>query len=174
MNFKIGDMVTRISHQHDILFKIVEINDNIALLKGVDLRLYADSSVDDLVISKEEEAQEDKKIIEANLRGLNMDRNKYFYLPGKILHIDGDEEYLERCMGFYKSMGVKANGLTLSEVEISSKILDLIKEFRPDIVVITGHDAYYAKKNDIKNIDIVTFMLELIILFKILVILLRQ
>ena len=90
MNFKIGDMVTRISHQHDILFKIVEINDNIALLKGVDLRLYADSSVDDLVISKEEEAQEDKKIIEANLRGLNMDRNKYFYLPGKILHIDAD------------------------------------------------------------------------------------
>lgn len=153
MNFKIGDMVTRISHQHDILFKIVEINDNIALLKGVDLRLYADSSVDDLVISKEEEAQEDKKIIEANLRGLNMDRNKYFYLPGKILHIDGDEEYLERCMGFYESMGVKANGLTLSEVEISSKILDLIKEFRPDIVVITGHDAYYAKKNDIKNLD---------------------
>ena len=62
MNFKIGDMVTRISHQHDILFKIVEINDNIALLKGVDLRLYADSSVDDLVISKEEEAQEDKKL----------------------------------------------------------------------------------------------------------------
>ena len=50
-------------------------------------------------------------------------------------------------------MGVKANGLTLSEVEISSKILDLIKEFRPDIVVITGHDAYYAKKNDIKNLD---------------------
>ena len=78
----------------------MEINGNVALLKGVDLRLYADSSVDDLVISKEEEAQEDKKIIEANLRGLNMDRNKYFYLPGKILHIDGDEEYLERCMGF--------------------------------------------------------------------------
>ena len=55
MNFKIGDMVTRISHQHDILFKIIEINGNIALLKGVDLRLYADSDVDDLVISKEEE-----------------------------------------------------------------------------------------------------------------------
>ncbi len=153
MNFKIGDMVTRISHQHDILFKIIEINGNVALLKGVDLRLYADSDVDDLVISKEEEAKEDKKIIEANLRGLDMDRNKYFYLPGKILHIDGDEEYLERCMSFYESMGVKANGLSLSEVEMSSKILELIKEFRPDIVVITGHDAYYAKKNDIKNLD---------------------
>ena len=28
-----------------------------------------------------------------------------------------------------------------------------IKEFKPDIVVITGHDAYYAKKRDIKNLD---------------------
>lgn len=90
MKFKIGDMVTRISHQHDILFKIMEINGNVALLKGVDLRLYADSNVDDLVISEKQEALEDKKIIEANLRGLDMDRNKYFYLPGKILHIDGD------------------------------------------------------------------------------------
>ena len=90
MNFKIGDMVTRISHQHDILFKIVEINGNVALLKGVDLRLFADSDISDLVISNSEDATEDKKIIEANLRGLNMDRNKYFYLPGKILHIDGD------------------------------------------------------------------------------------
>lgn len=66
---------------------------------------------------------------------------------------DGDEEYLERCMSFYESMGVKANGLALAEAEISTKILGLIKEFRPDIVVITGHDAYYAKKNDIKNLD---------------------
>ena len=90
MKFKIGDMVTRISHQHDILFKIMEINGNVALLKGVDLRLYADSNIDDLVISEKQEALEDKKIIEANLRGLDMDRNKYFYLPGKILHIDGD------------------------------------------------------------------------------------
>ncbi len=153
MNLKIGDLVTRISHEHDILFKILEINGNIAYLKGVDLRLLADSTLGDLVISKQEEAREDGKIIEENLRGLNIDRSKYFYLPGKILHIDGDEEYLDRCMSFYKRMGVKANGLTLVESSISSKILDLIKEYRPDIIVITGHDAYYAKKNDTKNLD---------------------
>ena len=28
-----------------------------------------------------------------------------------------------------------------------------LKEYTPDILVITGHDAYYKKKNDISNID---------------------
>lgn len=153
MNLKIGDTVTRISHQHDILFKILEIDNNIVYLKGVDLRLLADSDINDLVKAEGEIEPDDNKIIESNLRNLKMDRNKYFYLPGKILHIDGDEEYLERCMSFYDSMGIKANGLTLAEVEMSNKIMGLIKEFRPDIVVITGHDAYYAKKNDKKNLD---------------------
>ena len=153
MNFKVGDTVTRISHQHDILFKITEIDKDIVYLKGVDLRLLADSNIDDLVKAEADNKMEDKKIIETNLRTLKMDRNKYFYLPGKILHIDGDEEYLERCMSFYDSLGVKANGLTLAEVEMSNKIMPLVKEFRPDIVVITGHDAYYAKKNDKKSLD---------------------
>ncbi len=90
MQFNIGDYVTRISHQHDILFKIIEINQNSVLLKGVDLRLYADSDINDLVIANTEGKAEDKQIIESNLRSLEMDRNKYFYIPGKILHIDAD------------------------------------------------------------------------------------
>ena len=53
MNFKVGDLVTRISHNHDILFKIVSIDSDVAILKGVDLRLYADSFVNDLEKAKE-------------------------------------------------------------------------------------------------------------------------
>ncbi|MBQ9018797.1 MAG: hypothetical protein IJ097_00615 [Bacilli bacterium] len=56
-------------------------------------------------------------------------------------------------MNFYKNMKIKANGLCLNEDEIASKISDLIKEYRPDIIVITGHDAYYSKKNDINDIN---------------------
>lgn len=74
-------------------------------------------------------------------------------MPGKILHIDGDNDYLERCMRFYDDMNVKANGLALSEFEIPGKIIGLLEEFQPDIVVITGHDAYYSKKNDLNNLD---------------------
>ena len=153
MNLKIGDIVTRISHNHDILFKIIEIDENNVILKGVDLRLYADSFIDDLVKSEVEGGNSDKKIIEKNVRELNIDRSQYFYLPGRILHIDGDSDYLERCMDFYKSMGVRANGFNILEADISKKIGFLLKEYQPDIVVITGHDAYYRKRNDIDDLN---------------------
>ena len=152
MNFRIGDFVTRISHQHDILFKIVDFDDDVVILKGVDLRLYADCKVDDLVKANRGDTDYDKEITERNVKDLHMDRSQYFYLPGKILHIDGDGEYLDRCMTFYKNMNIKANGITLPEVDMSDKILSLLQEFRPDIVVITGHDAHYSKKqNDNDN-----------------------
>ena len=153
LNLKIGDIVTRISHNHDILFKIIEIDENNVILKGVDLRLYADSFIDDLVKSEVEGGNSDKKIIEKNVRELNIDRSQYFYLPGRILHIDGDSDYLERCMDFYKSMGVRANGFNILEADISKKIGFLLKEYQPDIVVITGHDAYYRKRDDIDDLN---------------------
>ena len=153
MKFKIGDLVTRISHEHDILFKIIEIDDERVILKGVDLRLYADSNIDDLVISSNKSGSSDRNIIEENIKELNIDRSQYFYLPGKILHIDGDSEYLERCMNFYKSMGVRANGFHISEGDVSNKICFLLKEYTPDIVVITGHDAYYKKRNDLDDLN---------------------
>lgn len=149
--FKIGDLVSRISHNNDVLFRIVSINNEVARLSGVNVRLEADSSLDDLVISSNNE--NDREIIERNAKEFNFDRANYFYLPGKILHIDGDENYLNRSMKFYESIGIKANGLCLNEKEISLKINDLIKEYRPDIIVITGHDAYYKKKGDKDNIN---------------------
>lgn len=149
--FKIGDLVSRKSYNNDVLFKIVSITNNIVKLNGVNVRLEADSLVDDLVISNNTE--EDKEIIDRNMKEFNFDRTNYFYLPGKILHIDGDENYLERSMKFYENIGIKANGLCMNEKEISHKINDLIREYRPDILVITGHDAYYKKKGDIEDIN---------------------
>ena len=49
MNFKIGDLVSRISYKHDVVFKIVGFEGKTVFLKGVDLRLIADCEVDDLV-----------------------------------------------------------------------------------------------------------------------------
>ena len=150
MEFKIGDLVSRISHNNDIVFKIIDISGNVVFLKGVDLRLYADSDVNDLVFVHDIKSEDDS-IIKRNVSLINMDRDNYFYIPGKILHIDGDNDYLNRCMRFYKNMGIKANGIMLSEKTVPSKILGLIKEYRPDIIVITGHDAYFSKKDDYEN-----------------------
>lgn len=150
--FNVGDIVSRNSYHNDILFKIIQIEKDVVFLKGVDYRLYADASFDDL--KKEESVLDhDEEIIEKNLRELKIDRDQYFYLPGNILHIDGDQEYLDRCMHFYHNLGIKANGITIREKDISQSIGSLLKEYHPDIVVITGHDAFFSKKKDIENIE---------------------
>ena len=51
IKYKIGDIVTRNSYNNDIVFKILNISNSIVFLKGVDLRLYADSKSEDLVLS---------------------------------------------------------------------------------------------------------------------------
>ena len=155
MDFKIGDIVSRKSYKNDILFKIIDIDDNIVTLKGIDLRLVADSYIEDL--RKEEKvldiALEDRKVINKNIKELDLNRDEYFYLPGKILHIDADEDYLERCIAFYHDLNVVAYGLTIKEEDIYKDISKYLEEYKPDILVITGHDAYYKKKNDTSNLD---------------------
>ena len=49
MKFKIGDLVTRKSHGNDIVFEILNINYDTVVLKGIEVRLVADSGIDDLV-----------------------------------------------------------------------------------------------------------------------------
>ena len=69
------------------------------------------------------------------------------------MHIDGDEDYLERCMDFYKQVHVKAIGFKAREEDISNHIKKLLDEYNPDILVITGHDAYYKKLGNESNND---------------------
>lgn len=36
---------------------------------------------------------------------------------------------------------------------IPSRITELLNEYNPDIVVITGHDAYYKKRGNENDLD---------------------
>ena len=56
--FKIGDLVTRKSYNNDVVFKIIDIKDDVYYLKGVNVRLCADSDYDDLVGYTEEAEEE--------------------------------------------------------------------------------------------------------------------
>ena len=147
MNFKVGDLVSRNSHNNDIVFRINKIMDSNVYLVGVNVRLCADADLNDIVKVDQIE-NDDNEIIERNMGFLNMDRENYFYIPGKILHIDGDSIYLKRCMNFYKKLNIKANGVVIHEVDISKRISELIEEYKPDIIVITGHDSYSLKNNN--------------------------
>ena len=155
MLFKIGDLVSRNSYDNDTLFKITEIDNDIVFLKGVEVRLYADSPMRDLKLEKnvDEQIESDQIFIDTMTEKFRLDRNEYFYLPGKVLHIDGDDEYLERCINFYKKMKIKSYGLNLKEEVIAIDIDRYLKKLKPDIVVITGHDFFYKNRKDTSNIN---------------------
>ena len=151
MLFNIGDLVTRTSHNNDTIFKIIDIKNNIAILKGVNIRLIADSDINDLNPVKKDEAditKDDRTLINNMEEFINLNRDEYFYLPGKILHIDADKDYLERCMSFYKEMNVLSYGVVEKESDVSSKVINYLEKISPDILVITGHDAFYNKTDD--------------------------
>ena len=139
----IGDLVTRKSYNNDIVFVINDIKDDVYYLKGVSIRLYADSFKEDLVLYKSKVKDEFKPSID-DYQDLN--RDEYFYLPGRILHLDGDVDYLERCMKFYKKNKIRANGLYMAEEDMASQIRELLEKYNPDILVLTGHDSYSRNK----------------------------
>ena len=85
--FQVGDLVTRKSYDNDIVFKIIKIEENNFILKGLFVRLFADSHKDDLKIYNDKENDDFLPEIDGYR---NLERNEYFYLPGRILHIDAD------------------------------------------------------------------------------------
>ena len=147
MIYQVGDYVTRESYHHDVVFKIVRIRNETAYLKGVFVRLEADAPLEDL-----KKYEKEDRILEDMDDLFNHDfKGNYFYLPGKILHIDADVDYLKRCLKFYQRHKVKAVGKRLEEKDISKNIVDLLKAYQPDIVIITGHDAYYPKRGALSD-----------------------
>lgn len=155
MNFKVGDHVTRDSYDNDIVFVIIRIKDNIALLKGFDLRLIADSPLSDLKISEEREDDfVDSIELDIDINDTDRgDESEYFYLPPKILHLDGDSDYLDKCLKFYKKNRVMAYGRVIIEKDLEKKIIPLLTDIKPDILIVTGHDSFNKKNNDINDMN---------------------
>lgn len=145
--FKSGDLVTRISHDNDVVFKIEKITDDVAYLKGVNVRLCADSNISDLVLVETKNNEDDKRFYEKLETIRNFERSDYFYIPGKILHVDGDREYLNRCLEFYKKANVLAYGVFSPENQMAENIVKYLEDINPDIVVITGHDSEIKKNS---------------------------
>ena len=147
---KIGDYVTRNSYNNDTVFEVINSKKDILYLKGVEYRLYADAKVSDCVLIDKSMIKDD---FNPSIGDNNGERSEYFYLPGKILHLDGDREYLNRCMKYYKNMNVFAVGKNIDEESLPDEIMELLEEVKPDILIITGHDAYLKKNGDKSNIN---------------------
>lgn len=153
---KKGDIVARKSYGCDILFfvdKIIFSTDGmaIAILKGITIRIIADAFLDDLLII-------DNNLIDNNIKGLDYKiENRIFSLihnkkslknrypnnlkTGKILHLDGDKRYSEKSNRYYKKVGLNAIVKNIPEFKQPLIVKDLLLKYKPDILVITGHDG---------------------------------
>ncbi len=153
MFLKKGDIVSRLSHNQDIIFVIQEIVGNVAYLQGLYVRLVADSDISDLVHvdpSVLNRYKETKNEYEKNI--IATYKKKIGHITGKILHLDSDPFYLTKCLNLYKTLGIYAYGLEMPEFQMSDHILQYIKRIRPNIIVITGHDSYNNMGlNDLRN-----------------------
>jgi spore coat assembly protein len=174
---KVGDYVVRRSYGKDITFKIIDIKEGkngiIYVLKGINIRIIADSLKDDLEEVDEEFVGEKDKIFNARvnqvIKKVILGRDTVlkrvekspkiikedelvFGRPGKILHVDGDPNYLDACLKVYKQLNLNVVGKAVVEREQPLKIVDLVKELKPDIVVLTGHDG--VLKNSTNYLDL--------------------
>jgi len=153
--FKVGDLVARKSYDLDIIFRIETVENEVAQLKGVFFRLNADAPFLDLALVSKNEVRaaqvEEAKKIElvkpplalASMRDLRRDCD--FYVSGRVLHVDGDDEYLKRSAKLYEQANVCATTIFVTEALMSKRVPELVRQLRPNIVVITGHDAIENK-----------------------------
>lgn len=148
----IGDYVFINNDSSKCLYRIVDMhNENnilLCLLYGVYYRISLVENINNLILATHEEVEflnnEDEKYYRNIIK--RAERNfKQKYVVGKILHIDGDNEYLNKCLELYKEMGIYAFGKCISENKMSVDIGKYLLEINPDVVVITGHDLYNNK-----------------------------
>ena len=62
------------------------------------------------------------------------------------MSLDADSDYLNRCLNYYKDANIWAMGIKEKEENMNLYMTEWLEKYRPNIVVITGHDAYYKKQ----------------------------
>lgn len=187
---EVGDIVVRKSYGKDITFRIIDIKDTedgyMYTLKGINLRIIADSFGDDLEIISEGKSTQYEQVFNRKINtsikkilinrsgvknytrsaAVNEKKELSFGRPGKILHIDGDAEYLDVCLKVYKQLALEAIGKVIPEKDQPKQVLEIVKSVKPDIVVITGHDAVAKDTKDymdLKNYRNSKYFIETVI-----------
>lgn len=181
MSIRVGDIVTRNSYGRDILFVVLSLNKSkrIATLQGLEWRLIADAPLHDLVkmdhdtLMRELQKNQvrDQEIIRFIKSERRTVRNKEifqqasyeeeeypykelsFEIPGSVLHLDGDGKYLERCIAMYQQLGLKVHGVFIPEAQMPVYVGRLLQQYQPDVLVLTGHDAYRKQWGDQSSVE---------------------
>ncbi len=179
MAIRINSIVSRPSYGNDMLFRVTDIQETgegkQAILYGEDYRLIADAPLSDLIevdsdqhkrISRDTRRREEQSLhLFRQELELIKERQEYratscyrvendvFQIPGRVLHMDGDPNYLKKCLSAYETIGLPVYGIHCHETEMPDKVSNLIDQYRPDILVITGHDSYSKAKGNKSDIE---------------------
>lgn len=161
---KKGDYVVRKSHNKDTLFIVDEIikltnGKQIAILKGVIIRLQADAPIEDLILANKYNVKSNINNLNQKIEKINLQKDEQQRLEkriqtGLILHLDGDKKYSEKSVRYYRKMGLRAIVRNVPENKQPKVVYKLLSYYNPDILIITGHDGMIKKQtsyNDIYN-----------------------
>jgi spore coat assembly protein len=150
-----------------------------AVLKGVDLRLCADAPLEDLTVPAAQEINRYRqgyvKRSTELMRGIERRRKdvigdflsrakisykknechqlEVFELPGSVLHIDGDKEYLDLCLSTYRQLNIRATGFYVPEEKQPDEVKALLMEYTPDMLILTGHDGLLKNRKNFSSLE---------------------
>ncbi|CAM3719715.1 MULTISPECIES: sporulation peptidase YabG [Paenibacillus] len=175
----LGDLVVRKSYGGDVTFRVEGLRHNLIVIKGTEFRLLADAPADDLIqvphpavsertkqaqikanetlesLQKRRQEESERQLKSLRNNGGPQAAKGYFDVPGKVLHLDGDPQYLKKSMALYNQLRVPAEGHYVNESAMADTLHRLLPRVRPDIVVITGHDGVLKRRQpyDLYSLD---------------------
>lgn len=152
----------------------------VVTLKGITYRIQADAPESDLIVQPSKAVDEynqrcfrvaDRKcddimtarsgvrhrsrpgLKKALWRDTSNENATRFTRPGKVLHIDGDTDYLDTCLEQYRKFGIEVIGKHVPEKDQPGAVYKLLQEYRPDILVLTGHDGVIKGDSNYSSLD---------------------
>ncbi len=164
MSIKKGDIVGRKSYGKDVFFVVdnilkTRLNKKFAILKGLNIRIMADSPIEDLEIISKQDVINSIKLSDIDLENRikknnkvknNLKRQRVY--TGKILHLDGDRKYSEKSARYYNRIGLNAIVKNITENRQANVVVPLLNKYNPDILIITGHDAMLKNGSNYNNV----------------------
>ena len=172
-SIKKGSFVYKKSQSKDVIYTVDKIlksdKNRIALLRGATERVMAESPIEDLMLVDKSIIKKTFELFENRINKRvkdrliytkyieNLNSNKRFsekIITGKILHLDGDKKYSQKSYNYYKKAGLNAIVKNIPEYKQPKFVSSLLKIYKPDILIITGHDEMLNKNrnfNDIYN-----------------------
>ena len=172
-SIKKGSFVYKKSQSKDVIYTVDKIlksdKNRIALLRGATERVMAESPIEDLMLVDKSIIKKTLEILENRINKRvkdrliytkyieNLNSNKRFsekIITGKILHLDGDKKYSQKSYNYYKKVGLNAVVKNIPEYRQPKFVASLLKIYKPDILIVTGHDEMLNRNrnfNDIYN-----------------------